>query len=379
MSENHKICSRCVMDTSDPNIEFDSEGVCNHCYKYDSRALLLKAKGLGEDRLAERFAIVKEKGKNKEYDCILGLSGGIDSSYVAVKIKDYGLRPLVVHVDAGWNSELAVSNIEQLVKYCGYELYTHVMDWEEIRDLQVAYLKSGVANQDVVQDHAFFSSIYHFAVKNRISTIISGENIATEGVFPAAWQHEAMDATSIHGIHKIFGTVKLKQYKTISIFDYYVKYPFLYGINVVCPLNYMHYDKNEATNYLEKEVGYKRYDRKHGESIFTRFFQNYYLPKKFGIDKRKMHYSSLVLSGQFSRKQAIQELLKPLYEPAELAADLSFVARKLGMTTDELEALISAPGVHYSQYPNWDGKYGLLKKIQTISQVVLKRRVSNRG
>ena len=223
-----QVCTRCVMDSSDPEITFDDQGVCNHCHKFDAEtSTCWYPNDTGKEKLNQIFDVVREAGRGKEYDCIIGLSGGVDSSYLALVLKDHGLRPLVVHVDGGWNSELAVHNIEQIVKYCGYELFTHVVDWEEMRDLQLAYLKAGVANQDVPQDHIFFSSLYHFAVKNDIRYVISGGNIATESVFPGSWHHAAMDAINLRAIHKQFGVLPLKHYKTISFFEYYVYYPLI--------------------------------------------------------------------------------------------------------------------------------------------------------
>lgn len=380
LSDNHQVCRRCIMDTSDPLIEFDSNGVCNHCHQFDSETRKSwHPTPLGLEELTKSIDRIKLEGKGKEYDCIIGLSGGIDSSYLAVKIKEFGLRPLVVHVDAGWNSELAVANIEAVVKFCGYDLHTHVMDWEEVRDLQVAYLKSGLANQDVVQDHAFFSSLYHFAVKNKIKYVINGGNLATESVFPSSWHHSAMDAINLHAIHNKFGRRRLKQYKTISFFQYYLYYPYIYGMKTLRPLNFMEYDKKKAAEFLVEQVGYKEYGRKHGESIFTRFFQDYYLPKKFGIDKRKMHYSSMILSEQLTREEALDKLKEPLYAPRELAADLEYVAKKLGLTVAELESFIDSPCVSYDAYPNWDSRYFFMKGVQERIERMLGRKVGIYG
>ena len=365
IKKNFQVCTRCVMDTTDPEIYFTSEGVCNHCLHFDE----VTAKRWfpceeGKEKLSRIFERVKREGKNSEYDCIIGLSGGLDSSYLAVILKDYGLRPLVVHVDAGWNSELAVHNIEQVVKYCNYDLHTHVMEWQEVKDLQLAYMKAGVANQDVVQDHAFFTSLYDFAVKNKIKYVISGGNIATESVFPRAWHHDAMDGINLAAIHKKYGNGKLNNYKLISFFDYYFYYPFVKGMTVVRPLNYMPFNKDLALSFLKEAVGYKEYGGKHGESRFTRFFQNYYLPTKFDMDKRKPHLSSQILSGALSRDEALSELQKPLYDDAELVEDKAYIAKKLGLTVGELENLVSSEGHSYTDYPNWDSRYHLMKKIQ---------------
>lgn len=371
-------CTRCVMDTSDEQITFNSEGVCNHCSEFDSiTSLRWFPNEQGASKLNIAIEKIKAEGKGKDYDCIIGLSGGIDSSYLAVKLKDYGLRPLVVHVDAGWNSELAVYNIEQVVKYCGFDLHTHVMDWEEIKSLQVAYLKSGVANQDVVQDHAYFSSLYHFAVKNGIKTVISGGNISTEAIFPSSWHHSAMDARNIHAINKKFGKANLKSYKTINILQYYLFYPYMYKMKTLRPLNFMEYNKDDAMRFLIEEVGYKEYGRKHGESIFTKFFQNYYLPEKFGYDKRKPHLASLINTGQISRADALIELNKPLYETKELEGDIEYVAKKLELDVSELMLYINSPGNKYSTYKNWDTSYHFLKKIQLRVEKILGKEIKN--
>ncbi len=374
----YQICSRCVMDTSDPLITFDEAGICNHCHEFDKvTSKRWYPNEEGQQKLKSVFESIKKEGANQDYDCIIGLSGGVDSSYLALMIKDYGLRPLVVHVDAGWNSELAVYNIEHIVKYCGYDLHTHVMNWGEIRDLQLAYLRAGVANQDVPQDHAFFSSLYHFAVKSKIKYVISGGNIATESVFPAAWHHSAMDSINLHAIHRKYGENKLRHYKTINILQYYLYYPFIYKMKTIRPLNFIPYDKAKALKVLKEKVGYKEYGRKHGESVFTKFFQNYYLPKKFGYDKRRPHLSSMILSGQIGRETALYELEKPLYDDNELKEDSAYVAKKLRISVKELEALIISPGVEYNAFKNWESTYAKLKAIQGLGERLLGKDIKN--
>jgi N-acetyl sugar amidotransferase len=366
------------MDTSDPEILFDEEGVCNHCRTFDNEiSKRWFPNDLGEQLLKGIIEKIKKDGLGNEYDCILGLSGGVDSSYLALKVKDFGLRPLVVHVDAGWNSELAVYNIEQIVKYCNYDLHTHVMDWEEIKDLQLAYFKSGVSNQDVPQDHAFFSSMYHFAVQNKIRYIISGGNIATESILPASWLHSAMDSVNLRAIHKKFGKRPLRQFKTISTLQYYIFYPFIYKMKTIRPLNFMEYNKKEALEYLKNTIGYKEYGRKHGESIFTKFYQNYYLPVKYGYDKRRPHLSSLILSGQISREEALSELSKSLYDPHELKEDLEYVAKKLNISVDEFNKIIHGQNHNYDEYKNWDVSYNFLKYIQRASERLFRKKMAN--
>lgn len=378
LQEQHQVCTRCVMDTTDPLIEFDEQGVCNHCHKFDvetSKRWFPNEEG--QQKLKKIFEKIKEDGRGKEYDCILGLSGGLDSAYLALIMKESNLRPLVVHVDAGWNSELAVYNIEKIVKYCDFELFTHVMDWSEVKDLQVSFLRAGVANQDVVQDHAYFSSLYHFAVDNDISYVINGGNIATESVFPSVWHHSAMDSINLHDIHKKFGTTPLKNYKTISFLQYYLYYPFIKKMKTVNPLNYMPYSKEMALSQLKEKVGYKEYGRKHGESRFTKFFQNYYLPKKFGQDKRKPHLSSIILSGGMTRDEALIQLNQELYEPVELASDKAYVAKKLGLNEAELDKLIAEPGRTYSDFKNWDSRYAFLKRAQQFFEKIFSRKLGN--
>ncbi|MCX2889742.1 N-acetyl sugar amidotransferase [Pseudomonas sp. DCB_BI] len=371
-----QICTRCVMDTSDSQIVFDNDGVCNHCHKFDQvQSHQLFSDDSGSQRLQSIIAQIKKDGAGKEYDCIIGLSGGVDSSYLALKVKDYGLRPLVVHVDAGWNSELAVSNIEKIIKFCGYDLHTHVMNWEEVRDLQLAYMRAAVANQDVPQDHAFFSSMYHFAVKNNIKYILSGGNLATEAVFPESWHGSAMDAINLRAIHKAYGERPLKDYKTISFFEYYFWYPFVKGMRTVRPLNYMNYNKADAEVYLRETIGYRSYARKHGESIFTKLFQNYYLPMRFGYDKRRLHYSSMILSGQLTREAALVKLAEPLYDPEELEADIEYFCKKIRISRSQFEELMSTPIHDYSDFKNWDGLQSMAKRAQGLVQKLLGRKV----
>lgn len=376
MPKAYRVCTRCVMDTSDPEIEFDHDGVCNHCREFEqSTSKRWFPNEEGARLLAERLDLIKEKGKGKEYDCIIGLSGGVDSSYLALKAREWGLRPLVVHVDAGWNSELAVSNIEAIIRHCNYDLHTIVVDWEEMRELQLSYLKSGLANQDVPQDHVFFASLYDYAVRNKVNYILSGGNIATEAIAPASWEGSAMDAVSLKTIQRKFGTRKLRSYQTISPLQYYLIYPFFYGMRTVRPLNFMPYNKDMAISALA-EIGWRPYGRKHGESRFTKFFQNYYLPEKFGYDKRRPHLSSLIVSGQMTRDEAMRILAEPLYDPAELASDLAFFCKKLGITEDELRELMKRPNKQHEDFDNWGGYQRFVKMTQTAVQRVRGRNLN---
>lgn len=369
-------CSRCVMDTSDAEIQFDADGVCNHCRRFDA---VTRQNWFPNEEGKRRWAMIAEDirraGKGQDYDCILGLSGGVDSSYLALKVGEWGLRPLVFHVDAGWNSEIAVGNIERLVQHGGYHLFTHVVDWEEMRDLQVAFLRAGIPNQDVPQDHAFFATMYHFATRNKIKYVLSGGNIATEGVFPDSWHGSAMDAINLRAIHRRFGRRPLKAYKTIGFLEQYIWYPMVRGMRTIRPLNYMPYDKQQAIEELARTVGWRPYGRKHGESHFTKLFQNYYLPTRFGYDKRRPHFSSLIVSGQMTRAEALRQLEEPLYEARELESDIAYFCKKLQISRDEFTAMMTQPLTHHTDFPTWDAQYRRLKRVQSLVERVTGKRV----
>lgn len=360
----YQICVRCIMDTTDTEITFDEAGVCWHCQRFDWLApISWFPDAEGERRLAGIVEKIKSEGKGKEYDSILGLSGGIDSSYLACKAKELGLRPLVVHIDCGWNSELAVKNIETIVKKLDYDLFTYVVDWQEMQDLQVAFVRAGVANQDVPQDHAILAKLYQFATKNKIKYVLSGGNIATESVLPASWGHDSKDSTHILGIHKKFGKRKLKTFPMVSLFDTHFYFRYVKRMRVIRILNYLPYDKEKAIEMLETQMGWRYYGGKHHESRFTKFFQAYYLPTKFGFDKRRAHLSSLVLAGQKSRQQALSEMEKPLYDESDLARDRDFVLKKLGLSDNEFSSLMAAPNKTYLDYPNQAKTRRFLRKI----------------
>lgn len=365
------------MDTTDPAIHFDVQGVCNHCNNFEK----VVSKGYfpnseGKKKLDQILADIKAEGKGKEYDCIIGLSGGVDSCYLAVKVKEWGLRPLVVHVDTGWNSEQAVDNINRIINYCGYELFTHVIDWDEMRDLQVAFLKSGVSNQDVPQDHAIFATVYHFAIQNGIRTILTGGNIATEGIFPEAWQGNAMDAINLKAIHKKFGKKPLKTYNTISLFQYYIYYPFFKKMRTVRPLNFLPYNKSEAIQEMQEKFGWKTYGRKHGESNFTKLFQNYYQPEKFGYDKRLPHFSSLIVTGQMCREEALEKLKDPLYDQDELQNDIEYFCRKLQVSRAEFNRFITDKPHHYTDFANSDSRIEAMRQVQRVAERMMGKKLT---
>lgn len=360
-------CTNCIMDTTDPEITFDVNGVCNHCnHFYNVLSKRWYPNETGDKFLAEMAEKMKQAGRGSDYDCILGLSGGVDSSYLAMKIVEMGLRPLAVHVDAGWNSELAVKNIESICKTLNIDLFTEVIDWEEMRELQVAFLRAGVPNQDIPQDHAFFAALYSYAVKNNIQYVISGSNFATEGILPRSWGHDAMDSKHLLYINNKFGKKKLKKYPTVSFFKRYFYFPRIRKMQVVRPLNFMEYSKEMAIKELEEKVGWRYYGGKHYESRFTKFFQAYWLPERFGFDKRKAHLSSLIVSGLMSREEAAEEMKKPLYDPSQFAEDKEFFMKKLKLTNETFNELFNMPLKSHYEYPTNIKLYEFARKVNRV-------------
>jgi N-acetyl sugar amidotransferase len=373
-------CTVTVMDTTDPMIEFDDKGVSSYVHAFeDSVAPLLEPAQAGE-LTAELDALVvriKADGRGKPYDCIIGISGGVDSTYLTLTAVKLGLRPLCVHFDSGWNSELAVDNIHNLVTTLSLDLYTQVVDWREMRDLQLSYLKSGIANADTPTDHAFGYVAYHQAQKYRIKHILSGFNYVSESILPRAWGYASSDAKLLKAVQKRFGSERLKAYPVMSSFARTYWYPYIRGIQTHALLNYVPFHYAEAKATIAREVGWRDYGGKHYESVFTRWFQGYYLPKRFGFDKRLAHYSSLIVAGEMSRDEAL-ELLETQNYPDDLRKqDHEFMAKKLGISTSLLEEIIASPTKHYSDYPNsetlerrvfaftaWLG--GLLQKLRKL-------------
>jgi N-acetyl sugar amidotransferase len=340
------------MDTSDPEIIFDESGVCNYCRDFTAAYPSYQPDSAVADErlLLPALEEIKARGKDKEYDCIVGLSGGVDSSYVAYLAKIHGLRPLCVHFDSGWNSELAVKNIENIVNTLGFDLHTYVCDWRDMKDLQLSFFKAGVANCDIPQDHAFTAGLYETADKYDIRYLINGHNVATEFVMPMEWGYTSHDLTHIKSIQRKFGSRKIRNLPTYSAYRKFIRYKYLKPIRVLNILNYIPYVKTEVKKFLQSNLGWRDYGGKHYESRFTRFFQAYYLPTKFGFDKRKAHLSSLVITGQMTREQAQEELNAALYGKQELREDMDYIARKLGITLDEFKAILSQPNKHYTDY-----------------------------
>lgn len=364
--KEHQICTNCVMDTTDSKIIFDKKGVCDHCNTFYREILPhWHTDERGEKALWKIINKIKEEGKGKDFDCIMGVSGGIDSSYLLYIMKEqYGLRPLVFHVDAGWNSQIAVNNIERLIDGLGLDLYTEVINWEEIKDLQLAFFKSGVPHIDVPQDHAFFATMYKFASKHKIKTILTGGNYATECVRnPLEWMYYQSDSIHLRDIHKKFGKIPLKTYPVTNILWHKVYLPYIIGIKLIRPLDYIPYNKEEAMQLLVDKFGYQEYPQKHFESRFTKFYESYWLPKKFGFDTRKVQYSSLILTGQMTREEALEKLKKPTYDEETIAQDFEYIATKLGISIEELQGYMDAPNKTYKDYKSQENIYQIGAKI----------------
>tara|TARA_R110002072_G_scaffold224998_1_gene382118 strand:+ start:39149 stop:40249 length:1101 start_codon:yes stop_codon:yes gene_type:complete len=348
------------MDTTDSKIIFDENGVCDHCNTfYKEIKPFWHTDEKGKKALDEIVSKIKKQGKGKDFDCLMGMSGGIDSSYLLYKmVTEFGLRPLVFHVDAGWNSQLAVNNIERLVDGLKLDLYTEVINWEEIKDLQLAFFKSGVPHVDVPQDHAFFATMYKFASKHNIKHILTGGNYSTECVRnPLEWMYYQSDSIQLRDIYKIHGTAKLKDYPVTNILWHKVYLPYLKGIKLIRPLDFIPYDKDAAMQELIDKFGYQKYPQKHFESRFTRFYESYWLPEKFGFDTRKVQFSSLILTGQMSREDALAKLSEPGYDSETIKQDFEYVATKLGIAVDELQGYMDAPNKTYKDYKSQESIY----------------------
>lgn len=364
-----QICNKCVMDTSDPNIMFDESGICDHCHDFDQNVKPnWHTDEKGKQQLEKIVSNIKNSGKNKEFDCLLGLSGGVDSSYMLhLAVKVFGLRPLVFHVDGGWNSELAVHNINVMIDKLGVDLYTEVINWEEMKDFQLAFFKSGVPHIDIPQDHAFIATLYHFADKYNIKYILNGGNFSTECVqYPMKYYYYGTDMPQINDIRKQFGTSKMETYPFSSVFRHKIYLKYLRGVNVVKPLDYMPFHKEEALDMLEKEYGWKRYPQKHFESRFTRFFEGYWLPERFGFDPRRVQFSSLILTDQMSRDEALERLKSPAYNPETIEDEFNYIATKLGINSIELRGYFNMQKKYYWDYMNQQNIFKLGAKVMQL-------------
>ena len=348
----YRMCVRCVMDTSDRDITFDESGVCNHCHtfaEHAGRRLMPMA-----DRTRELERVVKEMkaaGKGREYDCILGVSGGVDSTYAAYLLRNLGLRVLAVHVDNGWNSELAVFNIERVLRTLGIDLHTEVLDWEEFRDIQLSFLKASVPDGEIPTDHAIFAVMHSAPERFGCRYVVNGVNSASEALLPITWTYGVSDWTYIKAIQKRFGTVRIRSFPHFRLWSHYLR-RVVRRHHSVPILDLIDYRKDDAKRLLERELGWRDYGGKHYESIYTRFFQGYVLPRKFGIDKRRSHLSSLICAGQMSRSAALDELEGPPYEPQLQRDDREYVLKKFGLSSADFDQLMSLPPKTFEEYPN---------------------------
>ena len=346
---NYRQCSMSVMDNiADPNITFDEKGICNYYYEYleAEKAMVLKGEE-GEKKYNELIAKIKYDSRGRKYDCILGVSGGVDSTYLAYLAKKAGLRVLCVHFDNGWNSELAVKNIQNIVEKCSFDLYTYVIDWEEFKDLQIAYFKAGVIDIEAVNDLAIFLSLEKICIKFDIKYIIDGRNVVTENTLPLSWINK--DYQNLLNIHKKFGTLKLKSFPSINRWQRnYIDFKNKY--QKIMLLNYFDYNKHDAKITITEEFNWIDYGGKHYESVFTRFYQGYILPEKFKIDKRKAHLSNLIFSGQISKEEALSQLNEPIYNQNQFENDFKLVLKKLEFTKESFETYLNSPSVPHEYY-----------------------------
>lgn len=357
MNRDYQVCSNCVMDTSDSLIQFDQNGVCDHCNNYYNNILPnWHPDRAGGKKLDETVAKIKKDGQGKQYDCIIGLSGGMDSSYLAYyAIEILGLRPLIFAVDTGWNLNVAVENIEKVVKGLNTDLCTEIVDWNEMKDLQLAYFKAQVPYQDTPQDHVIFASLYNYAAKNGIKYVLTGANYSTECVRePNEWVY-LNDLRQIKDIHKKFGKRLLKTLPLCGMFKYRLYYRYVKGMRIVQPLNLISYKKQDAIKTLNERFGWQPYENKHFESIFTRFYEGHWLIKKFGYDKRRAHFSSLILTGQLSREEALEKISHPPYGESQAMQDLEYVAKKLGVSKEEFIVMMNGENKTFRDYKNIAG------------------------
>jgi len=362
----YAICSNCIMDTSDSNITFDVRGWCDYCNNYHTNILPnWHPDARGAKRIEAQVEQIKKHGKGRDHDCLIGISGGVDSSYVTYLAKArFGLRPLLFHVDAGWNSQQAVNNIEKLVDGLGVDLHTEVINWEEMKDLQLAFFKAQVPHLDTPQDHAFFAGLYNFAAKHKFKYILTGANYSTECVRePLEWHYHASDLRQLRDIHQRFGTRPLKTFPLTDIFTYKLYYRFVKGVRIVKPLNEVPFHKEDAMQELVDKFGWQKYAHKHYESRFTRFYEGYWLPTKFGYDKRRAHFSSLILTGQLARADALERIAKPAYNEEHLAEDFEYIATKLDLSVSELKQIMAGPNKTYRDYRNAMGMIELGTKV----------------
>lgn len=368
--DNYKICSKTIIDTTDSSILFDNDGVSDYYHNFKKNIEPnWHTDYRGEKILMEHAAKIKKDGKGRDFDCIMGLSGGLDSSYAAYIAKEVmGLKPLLLHVDAGWNTVQAVGNIEKIVDGLGLDLYTEVVNWEEIKDLQVAVLKSQIPHQDIPQDTAFFSTLYQFARKHKIKYVLTGGNHSTECIRePEEWgAYPGIDKTFILDIHKKFGTRALKSFPIIDVFTSKLYYSFILGMKVFKPLNYVPFIKKDAEELLSNKFGWEKFQHKHFESRFTTFLEDFWLPRKFGFDRRKAHFSSLILTNQMDRDEALDRIKTSELSESFLKQEFEYIAHKLDLTVDELQEIFDGPNKSSADYKSKMGLINIAAKAQSL-------------
>lgn len=368
MMDIYQVCNNCIMDTTDSTIKFDSKGVCIYCENF-KKTVLPSWKDSDTQKLSKVVEQIKEYGKGKDFDCIIGLSGGLDSSYLAYIAKEkLGLRPLLFHVDAGWNTESAVGNIEKLVDGLDLDLYTEVINWEEMKSLQLSFLKSQIPHQDIPQDTAFFSALYKFARKHKIKYVLTGGNISTECIRePEQWGVlPGTDKRLILDIHSKYGEVPLRTFPIIDVFVSKIYYKYILRMQVVKPLDFIDYVKKDAEAELAEIFGWKKFQHKHHESRFTRFFEDYWLIQKFGFDKRKAHFSSLILTNQMTRLEAIDRLKKPELSNDFLESEFEYVAHKLDISKEDLKKIFIGKNKTVKDYRSKQFLIGFASKVVSI-------------
>jgi len=348
----YRICVRCIMDTSDPDIVFDDAGRCNHCNAWFARPAIYNLPPAERARqLAAMVEEIKRRGHGKEYDCIVGVSGGVDSSFVAIKTRELGLRPLAVHVDNGWNSEKAVGNIKRILEPLHIDLSTTVLNWKEFRELQLAFLRASTPDSEIPSDHAIVAAFYAASSRHRVGYCVTGVNLRTEGIHVREWSQGHLDSRYIKSVYRQFTGKRLRNFPLIPVTTL-VRNIVLHRPRNVFLLDYLDYDKQATKRLLMDTYGWEDYGGKHYESVYTRFYQGWILPHKFGYDKRRMHLSTLVCSGQMTREQALAEIATPAYPPEWIEPDKAFVAKKLGISLQEFEAIMALPRKRYVDYPN---------------------------
>jgi N-acetyl sugar amidotransferase len=363
VNSDYRICTRCVIDTTDADITFDEQGICNNCSAYMEK---LPVRIIPEEKrdaeLAKIIERIKQDGKGNEYDCIIGLSGGTDSTYLAYKIKEFGLRPIAIHVDNGWDSELAVKNIEKTLKKLDIPLYTHVIDWEEFRDIQLSFLHASVPDMEIPTDHAILSVLYQSAVKFKTKYILSGSNYNDEGILPESWAYGHIDWKYVKGIHQRFGKMPMKTFPHTSLSKLYY-YLLFKRIKTIAILNYMHFEKAKARELLKEKLDWFDYGGKHNESVYTKFIQDYILPKKFNIDKRKSHFSGPILRGQMSRAEALEKLKYPDMDEKSLQDLCDYVLKKFELSEEEFQRIMQLPVKTSNDYPSNKKLVAKLRKL----------------